>query len=45
MRGGFLDVTQRHSSVETGRERITNRVEYLSSQDGAMRLLPSSLPL
>ena len=28
----------------TGKERITNRVEYLSSQDGAMRLLPSSLP-
>jgi hypothetical protein len=29
----------------TGRERFTNRVEYLSSPDGAMRLLPSSLPL
>jgi phosphatidylserine decarboxylase len=29
----------------TGRERFTNSVEYLSSQDGAMRLLPSSLPL
>jgi hypothetical protein len=29
----------------TGRERITDRAEYLSSEDGAMRLLPSSLPL
>ena len=29
----------------TGRERFTNCVECLSSEDGAMRLLPSSLRL
>jgi hypothetical protein len=29
--GGLLHVAQRHARVETGRERITNRVEYLSS--------------
>jgi len=41
----FLHDVLRDILVETGRERITNRVEYLCSQDGAMRLLPSSLPL
>ena len=43
--GGDLDVPEVHAGIETGRERFTNRVEYLSSQDGAIRLLPSSLPL
>jgi hypothetical protein len=45
MGGSFLDVAQWHPRIETGRERITNRVEYLSSQNGAMRLLSSSVLL
>jgi hypothetical protein len=43
--GSDLDIAQVHPGIQTGRERFTNSVEYLSSQDGAMRLLPSSLPL
>src|SRR5215475_2259753 len=43
--GGDLDVPQVHACVKTGRERFTNRVEYLSSQDDRCGSLPSSLPL
>ena len=43
--GGDLDIAEVDSSVETGRERFTNRVEYASSQDDRCGSLPSSLPL
>ena len=38
MPGRDLDVPQVHARVETGRERFTNHVEYVSSQDGPIRL-------
>jgi hypothetical protein len=43
--GGLLHVTERHTGIETGRERITNHAEYLSAPDGEMAHLPSSLLL
>jgi len=46
--GSFLHVPQRHPGVQTGRERFTNRVEYLKPRSGEMRaliFLGASLPL
>jgi len=46
--GSDLDVAQVHARVETGRERFTNRVEYLELRGGEMRalvLLGAFLPL
>jgi hypothetical protein len=48
MRGGFLDVAQGDPGIATGRERFTNRVEYLKLSICKMLtlvLVDASLPL